>query len=125
MVIAIAIGGVVFALSGDFVVGVVVFAVARQAMKFRRYKDDHQAVITSKSDRAPGIGKPFGRLWTSHNSSIYWALCTSDSGFRPYPNQTSRRRIRNDKGDIMARRAVATPTGATQVEDRPLAEITS
>ena len=56
-VVAIAIGGVVFALTGDFVIGVgvgaVVLAGARQAMKVWGYKDDHQAVITSESDREP------------------------------------------------------------------------
>lgn len=46
-VIAIAIGGVVFALTEDFVIGVgigaVVFAVARQALKIWGYKDEQQS----------------------------------------------------------------------------------
>ena len=54
--IAIAIGGVVFALSGDFVIGVgvgaVVFAIARQAMKVWG-SNDHPEVTTSVSDREP------------------------------------------------------------------------
>jgi hypothetical protein len=46
-VIAIAIGGVVFALTEDFVIGAgigaVVFAVARQALKIWGYKDEQQS----------------------------------------------------------------------------------
>lgn len=55
MVTAIAVGGVVFALTGDFVIGVgvgaVIFALARQAMKVWGYQDDHPAGITTEPDR--------------------------------------------------------------------------
>jgi ABC-2 type transport system permease protein len=56
ILIAIAVGGVVFALAGDFVIGVgvgaAVFALARQAMKVWGRKVDHQANAASERDRA-------------------------------------------------------------------------
>ena len=56
-VIAIAVAGLVFAFTGDFVIGVGVgaaaFAVARQAVKIRGHKSDHEADTTHKPDREP------------------------------------------------------------------------
>jgi ABC-2 type transport system permease protein len=56
-VIAIAIGGLVFALTDDFVIGVgvgaAVFALSRQAMKLWGHKGEEQAVTTSESHREP------------------------------------------------------------------------
>jgi len=55
IVTAIAIGGAVFALAGDFVIGVgvgaAVFAIARQAMRLWGRKADHQANTGSEPDR--------------------------------------------------------------------------
>ena len=58
IVIAIAVGGVVFALAGDFVIGVGVgagvFALARQGMKvWGRSKDDQAAARTSPTASRP------------------------------------------------------------------------
>ena len=57
IVIAIAVGGVVFALAGDFVIGVgvgaAVFAVARQGVKVWGRKDDDQAGTAREPDREP------------------------------------------------------------------------
>ena len=57
IVIAIVVGGVVFALAGDFVIGVGVgagvFALARQAMKAWGRKDDVQARAANEPDREP------------------------------------------------------------------------
>jgi hypothetical protein len=56
-VIAIAVGGIVFALVGDFVIGLAVgaavFALARQAIKVWGNKNDHQADTASKPDHQP------------------------------------------------------------------------
>ena len=56
-VIAIAVGGIVFALAGDFVIGVgvgaAVFALARQAMKVWGRKSDHQVGTASEPDHEP------------------------------------------------------------------------
>jgi ABC-2 type transport system permease protein len=56
-VIAIAVGGVVFALAGDFVIGVgvgaAVFVLARQGMKVWGPKDDHHAGAATGPDREP------------------------------------------------------------------------
>ena len=56
-VIAIAVGGIVFALAGDFVIGVgvgaAVFALARQAIKVWGRKSDHQVEAASEPDRKP------------------------------------------------------------------------
>jgi ABC-2 type transport system permease protein len=56
-VIAIAVGGIVFALAGDFVIGVgvgaAVFALARQAMKVWGRKGDHQVDTASEPDHEP------------------------------------------------------------------------
>jgi hypothetical protein len=56
-VIAIAVGALVFAITGDFVIGVgvgaAVFAVARQAIKIWGRKSDHQADTTHEPDREP------------------------------------------------------------------------
>ena len=57
IVIAIAVGGVVFALAGDFVIGVAVgagvFALARQSMKAWRRSDDNQVPAANEPDREP------------------------------------------------------------------------
>ena len=57
IVIAIAVGGVVFALAGDFVIGVgvgaAVFALARQAIKVWGRKSDHQVDTASEPDHEP------------------------------------------------------------------------
>ena len=57
IVIAIAVGGVVFALAGDFVIGVAVgacvFALARQSMKAWRRSDDDQVPAANEPDREP------------------------------------------------------------------------
>ena len=54
-IVAIAVGGIVFALSSDFVIGVgvgaAVFALARQAMKAWEHENDHQDDTASKPDR--------------------------------------------------------------------------
>jgi ABC-2 type transport system permease protein len=56
-VIGIAVGGIMFALTGDFVLGVgvgaVVFTLARQAMKIWGRKTDHQVNTASEPDREP------------------------------------------------------------------------
>ena len=56
-VIAIAVGGIVFALAGDFVIGVgvgaAVFALARQAMKVWGRKSDHQVDTVGEPDHEP------------------------------------------------------------------------
>jgi ABC-2 type transport system permease protein len=56
-VTAIAVGGLVFAFTGDFVIGVgvgaAVFAVSRQAMKIWGRRSDHQADTTHEPDREP------------------------------------------------------------------------
>ena len=56
-VIAIAVGGVVFAVTNDFMIGVgvgaAVFALARQALRVWGRTDDHQADTTSEPDREP------------------------------------------------------------------------
>ena len=55
--IAIAVGGVVFALTADFVIGVgvgaAVFALARQAMKVWAPKSSHEGNAASEPDREP------------------------------------------------------------------------
>jgi len=57
IVIAIAVGGAVFATIGDFVIGVgvgaAVFAVTRQAMRIWRPSVDHPASAASEADRSP------------------------------------------------------------------------
>ena len=57
IVIAIAVGGVVFALAGDFVIGVgvgaAVFAVSRQGVKVWGRKDDDQAGTAREPDNEP------------------------------------------------------------------------
>ena len=56
-VIAIAVGGIVFALTGDFVIGVgvgaAVFALARQAITVWGRKSDHQVDTASEPDHEP------------------------------------------------------------------------
>jgi ABC-2 type transport system permease protein len=56
-VIAIAVGGIIFALAGDFVIGVgvgaAVFALARQAIKVWGRKSDHQVNTASEPDHEP------------------------------------------------------------------------
>jgi ABC-2 type transport system permease protein len=56
-VIAIAVGGIMFALAGDFVIGVgvgaAVFALARQAIKVWGRKSDHQVNTASEPDHEP------------------------------------------------------------------------
>jgi ABC-2 type transport system permease protein len=56
-VFALAVGAAVFALAGDFVIGVgvgaAVFALARQVMKIWGPKDDHHGGAASESDREP------------------------------------------------------------------------
>jgi ABC-2 type transport system permease protein len=56
-IIAIAVGGIVFALAGDFVIGVgvgaAVFALARQAMKVWGRKSHHQVDTAGEPDREP------------------------------------------------------------------------
>jgi ABC-2 type transport system permease protein len=56
-VIAIAVGGLVFAITGDLVIGVgvgaAVFAVARQAIKIWGRKRDHEPDTTHEPDREP------------------------------------------------------------------------
>ena len=55
IVVAIVVGGAVFALAGDFVLGVgagaAAFAVARQAVKVWGRKSDHEVDATSQRDR--------------------------------------------------------------------------
>jgi ABC-2 type transport system permease protein len=57
IVTAITVGGVVFALAGDFVIGVGVgagvFALARQGLKTWGSKDEDQASVTDEPDREP------------------------------------------------------------------------
>jgi ABC-2 type transport system permease protein len=56
-IVAIAVGGLVFALTGDFVIGVAVgaavFALTRQAIKLWRRERDHQVDTTTEPDREP------------------------------------------------------------------------
>jgi hypothetical protein len=62
IVIAIAVGGVVFALAGDFMIGVAVgagvFALARQAMKAWGSKGDDDASAVDEPDREPAHRSP-------------------------------------------------------------------
>lgn len=55
-VVAVVVGGLVFAFSGDFVIGVggaAVFALAGQATKVWGCRTDRQANITPEPDREP------------------------------------------------------------------------